>query len=49
MQELTFDRIEASHWINLFDLDQKYADVIGLDEAHDYVARAERGPFHAAA
>ena len=49
VRELTFDRIEASHWINLFDLDQKYADVIGLAEAHDYVTRAEKGPFHAAA
>lgn len=23
-----FVRIEASHWMSLFDLDQKYADVL---------------------
>lgn len=49
VREMTFDRIEASHWINLFDLDQKYADVIGIDEALQCVARAEKGPFRAAA
>jgi nicotinamidase-related amidase len=25
--DATFDRIEASHWISLFDMDMKYADV----------------------
>jgi nicotinamidase-related amidase len=33
-----FDRTEASHWINLFDMDQKYADVIDADAARDYLA-----------
>jgi len=32
-----FDRIQASHWMNLFDMDQKYADVIGLDFATAYL------------
>jgi maleamate amidohydrolase len=45
LQEATFDRIEASHWINLFDMDQKYADVITLDEALAYVDKAEDGPI----
>lgn len=36
VEECCFDRTEASHWINLFDMDQKYADVINLDEAKDY-------------
>ncbi len=27
-----FDRVEASHWINLFDMEQKYADVMTSDE-----------------
>jgi nicotinamidase-related amidase len=32
-----FDRDEASHAINLYDMDQKYADVIPLDEAIRYL------------
>jgi len=32
-----FDRDDASHAINLYDLDQKYADVIGLAEAIAYL------------
>ena len=32
-----FDRDEASHAINLYDLDQKYADVLPLDEVLDYL------------
>lgn len=31
-----FDRTEASHYINLFDLNQKYADVVSLPEAVAY-------------
>lgn len=30
-EECVFDRHEASHAVNLFDLDQKYADVLPLD------------------
>jgi nicotinamidase-related amidase len=33
VEECVFDRHEATHAINLFDLHQKYADVISLDEA----------------
>ncbi len=36
VEECTFDRTEASHAINLFDMDQKYADVVGLAEAVRY-------------
>lgn len=32
-----FDRDEASHAINLFDIDQKYADVVPLAEALEYL------------
>lgn len=32
-----FDRDEASHAINLYDMDQKYADVIPLDDVLDYL------------
>ncbi len=35
-----FDRSEASHALSLFDLDQKYADVVSLEKALSYVAKA---------
>jgi maleamate amidohydrolase len=31
-EECVFDRTQASHAINLFDMNQKYADVLPLDE-----------------
>ncbi len=34
--ECCFDRIEASHWINLFDMHQKYGEVIDVSAAADY-------------
>ena len=37
VQEACFDRTEASHAINLFDLDQKYADVMSADTALAYL------------
>jgi len=37
VEECTFDRFESSHAINLFDMNAKYADVIGVDEATDYM------------
>jgi maleamate amidohydrolase len=36
--ECCFDRTEASHYVNLFDLDQKYGDVITNDQAAEYFA-----------
>ena len=36
VEECCFDRTEASHYINLFDMHQKYADVITLPEAVTY-------------
>jgi maleamate amidohydrolase len=36
-EECVFDRDEAPHAINLFDLDQKYADVIPLEEVLNYL------------
>ena len=38
-EECVFDRHEVAHAINLFDMDQKYADVIGLDNTLDYLKR----------
>jgi nicotinamidase-related amidase len=42
-EECVFDRHEAPHAINLFDLDQKYADVIPLAEVLDYLATRSTG------
>jgi nicotinamidase-related amidase len=38
VEECTFDRTEASHAINLFDIDRKYADVMSLGDTLDYVS-----------
>ena len=45
VEECVFDRHQAAHAINLFDMDQKYADVLPLAEVLEYLAawRAERG------
>lgn len=32
VEEGVFDRAQTPHWINLFDMDQKYADVLPIDE-----------------
>ena len=37
VEECTFDRGQASHAINLFDLNAKYADVTSLDETIGYI------------
>jgi nicotinamidase-related amidase len=34
--ECCFDRTQASHWMNLFDMHQKYADVIDMAAAVEY-------------
>lgn len=46
-EECAFDRHEASHAINLFDLNQKYADVLPLAEILGYL-KAEAGVSHSA-
>jgi nicotinamidase-related amidase len=45
VEECTFDRGEASHWINLFDMHQKYADVVSLDEVVMFLGNLEDGLF----
>lgn len=37
VEELTFDRGELTHKVNLFDMNAKYADVISVDEARKYI------------
>jgi len=36
VEECVYDRTQASHWINLFDMHQKYGEVIKLDAATRY-------------
>jgi nicotinamidase-related amidase len=38
-----FDRTESSHALSLFDLDQKYADVVTLEAALRYIEQAAAG------
>ena len=45
IEECTFDRGQASHAINLFDMSQKYADVVSLDETLDYLRSLPEGLF----
>jgi maleamate amidohydrolase len=40
VEDATFDRFEASHAINLFDLHAKYADVVTSDEVIDWVSKS---------
>lgn len=48
VENCCFDRTEASHWINLFDMDQKYADVIGLGDAAVYLRSVGTSVSHTA-
>jgi hypothetical protein len=38
VEECVYDRHEASRAINLFDMDQKYADVLPVDEVLEWIA-----------
>ena len=37
VEECVYDRTEASHAINLFDMHYKYADVLGVEEVGDWL------------
>jgi maleamate amidohydrolase len=37
VEECTFDRFESSHALSLFDMQAKYCDVVGVDEASAYL------------
>ena len=47
VEECTFDRGQASHAINLFDMHQKYADVVPLADAMAYLSDLPAGLFDA--
>ncbi len=39
IEECTFDRVEVSHKVNLFDMNSKYASVVSIAEAKDYLGK----------
>lgn len=45
VEEAVYDRHEASHAINLFDMHQKYADVLGIDEVISWIQDRPRVPY----
>jgi maleamate amidohydrolase len=47
VEECTFDRGQASHAINLFDMQQKYADVVPLADTLAYLRELPEGLFDA--
>lgn len=47
VEDATFDRGEASHWMSLFDMDKKYADVSPLSEVVASLGKLEVGLFDA--
>jgi nicotinamidase-related amidase len=42
IEECTFDRGEVSHKVNLFDMNSKYASVVSIAEAKDYLIKLPR-------
>jgi len=47
VEECTFDRGQASHALSLFDLHQKYADVVSLAETLTFLRGLPEGLFDA--
>jgi nicotinamidase-related amidase len=43
-EECSYDRHEACHAINLFDMDQKYADVVPVSEVLEHLATSDAPP-----
>lgn len=43
VQECCFDRTQAAHWMNLFDMHQKYGEVMNLDSTIKYFEKINRG------
>jgi nicotinamidase-related amidase len=45
VEDATFDLIEASHWVNLFDMDMKYADVMTVERVVEHLVSVDVGLF----
>lgn len=39
IEECTFDRVEISHKVNLFDMNANYASVVSITEVKDYLGK----------
>lgn len=39
IQECTFDRVEVSYKVNLFDMNSKYASVVSIAQAKEYLSK----------
>jgi len=46
--ECCFDRTQASHFVNLYDMHQKYSDVISVSDAEEYFSALPSGASAAA-
>jgi maleamate amidohydrolase len=42
-EECCFDRTEAAHWMSMFDMHHKYADVMQLADVIDYLGKCDPG------
>jgi len=43
VREATFDRCDASHWVSLLDIDQKYGDVVGTEDVEQFFTAQPAG------
>ena len=43
VEDATFDRIEASHAMSLFDMNMKYGDVVSIGDVYEYIASVKDG------
>lgn len=43
ISECCFDRFEASHWMSLFDMNQKYGDLVDLEFTEQYLVNIAEG------
>lgn len=46
VEECVFDRGQVSHKVNLFDMNAKYADVVSLQTALEYMSRGAQSETH---
>lgn len=47
VEECTYDRVELSHKVSLFDMHHKYADVMKVDEVAAHLAKMAKQPLAA--
>lgn len=45
VEQCTFDRGQTSHLISLFDMNEKYADIVSIDETVQFINEAAEGMY----